>query len=311
MSVTVVKHGLMDTMQDMGRYGYQHFGINPGGVVDPVAAAIANQLVGNPAQAAVIEMHFPAASFHFSEDAVIAISGADFSAVAGDEHVPVHAAFPIAAGTSLSFKRPVSGARCYLAVRGGWKAEDWLGSYSTNLKVRAGGYQGNPLRKGDELDIQPTTTPGAGLLNLDLRQVNCLYNPGAIRVVCGAQYHWLLDISKKQFTTSPFTISSQSDRMGYRMVGETLETSIREELVSSAVTRGAIQLLPSGQLVVLMADHQTTGGYPVVAHVITADFPSLAQKQVNEKVTFELVTIKEAEEAYMQQHTLLKKLFDK
>ena len=149
MSITIIKQGLFDTIQDAGRYGHQHLGINPGGVMDDVAASIANMLVGNKLHEPVIEIHFPAPVIQFNEPCIIALCGADFTAAINEEAIPLRTAIVVGAATQLSFKQHKKGARCYLAVHGGWKATNWLNSYSTNTKLKAGGFEGRPLKKND------------------------------------------------------------------------------------------------------------------------------------------------------------------
>eukprot|EP01136_Pigoraptor_vietnamica_P038047 Opistho-1_new@106824 len=155
MSIQVSKAGILDTVQDAGRYGYQQLGINPGGVMDRTAMRIANALVGNEAGAPVLEMHFPAAEILFEETMLVALSGADFSPRINGEEMPVHKPVCVRKGAVLSFGKQIKGARTYLSVRGGWKADHWLHSYSTHLTVKAGGLAGRALGRTDRLFTQP------------------------------------------------------------------------------------------------------------------------------------------------------------
>src|SRR6266487_2320422 len=149
MSVLVIKQGLLDTMQDAGRYGYQHLGINPCGAMDIVAATIANMLAGNNKDEAVIELHYPASSFLFEDDCMIALSGADFQATINNELIPVSTSVMVSNGSVLEFTQYRRRTRCYLAVHGGWDIDHWLNSYSTNIKAIGGGYYGRALKKND------------------------------------------------------------------------------------------------------------------------------------------------------------------
>jgi antagonist of KipI len=312
MSVVVIKQGLLDTIQDDGRFGFQHLGINAGGSMDLMASNLANILVGNERNAPVIELHFPASSFMFLQDCLIAISGADFNPLVNDAGIPMNTPVMILKDSVLKFSQLRKGSRCYLAVHGGWNVDLWLNSYCTNLKVAAGGYKGKALKKNDELQIQRAKLkthnlkgkPAAALpVKADIS--NLYSEENSIRCITGNEYEWLSDDAKNKFQSSSFKISPQSDRMGYRLEGVALEKGKEKELLSSAVTRGTIQLLPSGQLIILMADHQTTGGYPKIAHVISADFPKLAQKQPNESIQFALVAHAEAEKKFLQQQEYL------
>ena len=154
MSLLITRNGLLDTIQDGGRYGYQHLGINAGGAMDSIAMRVANLLVGNDASEAVIEMHFPAAEILFESTVLIALAGADFLATINGEAVPTLHPVMIREGATLRFTRQESGARIYLAVQGGFVAEEWLHSYCTNLKAKAGGFNGRALQKNDRIQLK-------------------------------------------------------------------------------------------------------------------------------------------------------------
>ncbi|MEO7983065.1 MAG: biotin-dependent carboxyltransferase family protein [Bacteroidota bacterium] len=314
MSLKIIKAGILDTIQDNGRYGNQHLGINPAGAMDKYAMQVTNMLVGNKAGEAVIEMHFPAAVFMFSEAALIALGGADFSASINGEPVPnLH---PIVVGKNdvLQFHKPVNGARVYLALGGGFAADNWMNSYSTHLKAKAGGYKGRSLRKDDEILLRQP--PSYSLSQDDFMvlpwQADSNWLPPEdskeIRVLPGNEWERLTHESKENFTMTSFVITRQSDRMGYRLNNIPLRAGTTEEVVSSAVSFGTIQLLPDGGLIVLMADHQTTGGYPRVGHVITAHHSKLAQLKAGDKIQFRLTEQHTAEELLMKQHQHLLQL---
>lgn len=314
MSIQVIKAGILDTVQDAGRYGYQQLGINPGGVMDRTAMRIANALVGNEADVPVLEMHFPAADILFEETMLVALSGADFSPRINGEEVPVHKPVCVRKGSVLSFGKQVKGARTYLAVWGGWKADLWLHSYSTHLAVKAGGHNGHALGKTDRLFLQQLQP--YGLLNKETMfealpwqaAITGFYREESLRILVGNEWNTLTPAAKENLLNAVFTISRDSNRMGYRLQGPTLPTTVTEELISTAVTRGTLQLLPNGQLIVLMADHQTTGGYPRVGHLISADMASLAQKNAGEPFSLSVVTIQEAENILRLQEMDLQQL---
>jgi antagonist of KipI len=313
MSIVIIKQGILDTVQDEGRFGYQHLGINPTGCMDFIAASVANILAANDRSNPVIELHFPAACFQFHDDYLIALSGADFQPTVDDKPIPINNAVWITKGSTLKFTHLARGSRCYMAIQGSWNLEMWADSFSTNLKASVGGYEGRALRKNDEIKITgrkfklKNNTVGAALpIKAD---PSIFYSPSnTIRCVTGNEYSLLTNDARETFESSSFQISLQSDRMGYRLQGNALYQNEMKWLLSSAVTRGTIQLLPSGQLIILMADHQTTGGYPKVAHVINADFATLAQMRPNQKIQFQLVTLEEAESAYINQQQQLQEL---
>lgn len=314
MGIQVIKQGIADSLQDLGRKGYQHLGINPGGVMDEVACRVAGMLVGNDPSEAVVELHFPAGTFLFQEEVLIALSGADFGARINQTEIPLNTPVWVGKNSVLSFQEPVQGRWCYLAVRGGFSIPKWLGSYGTHLKAKAGGYNGRYLKRQDEIPLSLGPRPSPRLGNKDCKalpwkaDVRELYMPGGkIRILEGKEFRWLNAPSRQLFLSLPFTVTLKSDRMGYRLKGPFMKSSTMTQLVSTGLTGGTVQLLPSGELIVLMADHQATGGYPRVAHIISVDLPALAQTSLHSPVHFCLSSGKEAEdlligrEAYLEQ----------
>lgn len=296
MSLQITRAGLLDTVQDGGRYGFQHFGINPGGAMDRFSAALANALLGKALQAPVIELHFPAAQIRFQQPAIFCLAGANFSPCLNGKQVPLHQPISVGKDATLSFTRKTSGARCYLSIDNELQLDPWLNSYSTNLKAAAGGFEGRKLLRGEvisysKLDMYATKDFEILPWQYKAEQVHS----NVIDVIAGPEWDWLADESKALFTKNRFTISPASDRMGYRLQGESLMQAQKEQLLSSGVGFGTVQLLPNGQLVVLMADHQTTGGYPRIASVISAHLPRLAQMGSGESFQFALTTIAKAE----------------
>ncbi len=309
MSLQIIKQGLLDTVQDIGRFGYQHLGIGPSGAMDLFAAKLANLLVHNEMHEAVIEMHFPAPNFLIQQTCLLAITGADFGAILDEQPIALCEPFLAQAGSILSFTRYKSGARAYLATRGGYLIEEWLNSKSTALKVNVGGYQGRQFMKNDIVSFQakqPTTLSIDTQTNQELKKwVAEKYEEKKIAIIEGQAFAHLNEDAKVKLLNGEFLISAQSDRMGFRLVGESITTAQQTEMLSTAVTKGTIQLLPSGQLIVLMADHQTTGGYPIVAHVASAAMHRLAQKRINENFCFEMISVATAQQLYLQQENEL------
>jgi antagonist of KipI len=310
VSIRILEAGILDTIQDLGRFGHADSGINSNGAMDTIAATIANYLTGNDANEAVIEMHYPASVIQFNTPALIAITGADFSPLINDQPVPVNTPILVPANAVLRFTKIKQGARTYLAIKGGFNIPQWLGSYSTNLKAKAGGYNGRALQKGDELTLNTCLSFQQDVRSLpwhaDLTQFYKAANE--IRIIKGSEHHFITECSATILAGNTFTVSHQSDRMGFRLNGSPLQQKEHPPIISAAVTKGTVQLLPSGQLIILMADHQTTGGYPKIAHVISADIPSLAQTPVNTALRFQLTTIEEAESLLFQQYHHLQQL---
>lgn len=315
MNLRVIKAGVFDIVQDMGRYGWQHLGINPGGAMDKLSAQVANILVGNETYEAVIEIHFPASAFFFEQPSLVAVSGADFSASVNGEEIPCMRPVLVSKYSILQFHRIENGARAYLAVHGGLDIQPWLNSFSTLLKANAGGYNGRVLQKDDEIAFR-TTVDLSGLLAkkefevLPWRADNDWGNNNTdeILVLPGNEWNRLNDQSKEKFFEQGFLITNHSDRMGYHLKSKPLSTITNEEVVSSAVSFGTVQLLPDGQLIVLMADHQTTGGYPRIAHVISAHHSRLAQMKPGEQFIFRFTDQHTAEELFIKQQQHLVQL---
>jgi len=314
MSLRIIKSGVLDTIQDSGRYRFQHLGINPGGAMDRFASRAANILVGNNGHEALIELHFPSAILLFEQQALITLTGADFSATINGDPVPLWQPLLLAKNSILQFQRLKQGARCYLAIREKLNIPIWLNSYSTNLKAAAGGFCGRALQKNDVIPFQERHEYKNIFNQSDFVvlpwKANSWWNDQAtekVRVVAGKEWSWLSEKSKHRFLNHAFRIGSLADRMGYHLQTN-LHASGNAELVSSAVTFGTIQLLPNGELIILMADHQTTGGYPRLGYVVSAHLPRLAQKQTGDTIHFALTTPQESEQLFFKQERHLRQL---
>lgn len=315
MSLKIVKAGVLDTIQDLGRSGFQHLGINPTGAMDKYAVAIANMLVGNNRNEAVLEMHFPAPVILFEETALVALCGADFNATVGGEPVPAYQPLLINKNSVLQFHFPNKKSRCYLSFHGGIKLNKWLSSASTHLQAESGGLNGNKLKKGDAIDLNRLISSTAITGNKDFRILPWRASEefdssimDDILVLPGSEWDWMDETHKNIFLENSFTLSAQSDRMGFRLSGALLHTISNQELVSSPVCFGTIQLLPDGQLIILMADHQTTGGYPRIGTVISACHSRLAQMKSGDKIRFKQVNRQTAEYLFLKQQRHLLQL---
>ncbi|MBN8664918.1 MAG: biotin-dependent carboxyltransferase family protein [Chitinophagales bacterium] len=284
MSAVIIKAGLLDQLVDLGRKGAQHWGVTPGGAMDTYSMQVANCLVGNPRATAVLEVHFPAAAIRFDKPALIAIAGADFSAKLDDMDWSFNTAALVPAGTTLLFTKQIKGARVYLAVKGGWIGADQLQK---------------PLQKGISLAYHPFQhTSDIKLLPW---RACALLPRHVLRLMKGPELDWLTLDAQQALVQHAFTVAPASNRMGYRLQGIALEKLHQQELISTAVSRGVLQLLPDGQMILLMADHQTTGGYPRPAVLIQADQPLAAQYNIGETFQFEWMDMPEALQALQEQ----------
>ena len=311
MSIKIIKPGVLTTIQDTGRTGHRRMGVGSAGAMDPFAMKVSNYLCGNEENEAVIEINFPGPEILFEQDAIISVTGADFSATLDGKVFTPWRTLHVKKDAILKFHQPVSGSRIYLAVAGGWEANKWLGSYSTHLKLAVGGHSGRALKRDDIIQFKAGsksfTENKISSWSVSGTELGNIYKPfNNIRCLQGAEYNLLTETSKRNFGEQNFIISSQSDRMGYRLNNEPLLLESPFELISSPVDIGTIQLLPTGNIIILMADHQTTGGYPRIASVLKVDLPKLAQAKPGQPLGFTLISIKDAEDDFLRmQQSLL------
>jgi antagonist of KipI len=311
MSLSVIKPGIWDTIQDNGRHGYGKWGINPSGSMDQYASQTANALVGNELTEGVIEIHFPSGRYLFQEEALISMCGADFLPAINGNPIPVWATVSVPKNSILSFGKNRWGTRCYLAIHGGFDLAGWLGSLSTNVKALAGGLNGGILKKDDLLVVRKGTYDPMKLRGdraVFPWQANSqpVYKESeTIFFLEGNEWPWLTRASQELIQSAKMSIHSSSDRMASYLQHSPLEFVKREELLSSGVNFGTIQALPSGKLVVLMADHQTTGGYPRIGHIITAHLPKFSQLRPGQNFQFQRTSMEAAEKMLLSlQHDL-------
>jgi antagonist of KipI len=291
MSLIIHKAGILDTLQHFGMRGLQSKGIRPGGVMDQFSASIANALVGNKLNEGLLEIHFPACEIIFTESCLISIVGADFTAKLNEKYLPINRPILVPVNGKLQFVAPKSGKIVYVAVQGGLAAQGRL------LKNTVIEFKTKPKLNSSNLVICPWSA------KTDWQK----YTP-EIHVIQGREWERLNEESQRKFCCKPFKVSHHADRMGYRLQHEPFDTRTKEEIISSAVNFGTIQLLPNGQTIVLMADHQTTGGYPRIAHVISADLPKLAQKNPGDEVVFHLTDQETAEKEWLTQQAHVRQI---
>lgn len=277
MIAEVLRPGLLSTVQDLGRTGYRALGVGPGGVMDEFAARVASWLVGNEDVLPVIEFFQTGPVFQFDDDALIAVCGSDVVAEVDGKVVSIWQ--PVHIGRGASIKLHTRAGVGYIAVHGGWSASSWLGSASTHVQSGMGGHQGRALRKGDLLSWQETNGPksvehASGGYGIPEHVRASVYDQNR-HLLCmpGPEAGLLPEEIRNQFVSQAFRCTSSVNRMGFRLSGESLHQDRPLPMVSSAVNRGTVQLLPDGQVIVLMADHQTTGGYPRIATLIRAEWP--------------------------------------
>jgi antagonist of KipI len=299
--------GLLTTVQDLGRAGFGPMGVSASGAADPVALRIGNRLVGNSEGAAGLEMTLLGGTFTFPERAEIALTGADFRATLDNQCVDRWCSAEVRAGQTLRLEATRAGARCYLCVRGGILVKLFLGSASTHLLTGLGGFEGRAVRKGDVLKIG---TAGASFRTFRKRKVAAkalekLAPRKTLRVTAGPQSDWFSEAANDVFYKTTYHVTEESNRMGLRLESPPIPAAFSAEMLSEGVSVGAVQIPTSGLPIILFVEQQTTGGYPKIANVISADLSSLGQLRPRDEVRFELVEMETARNLLAEQEKLL------
>lgn len=306
--IRVLKPGLLTTVQDLGRLGYQQYGVAVGGALDQFAARVANLIVGNDDNAALLELAQVGPELQFTHDTVVAWAGGGFEATIGREAVLPNRAVAIKAGEVLHLDAAQSGLRAWLAVAGGIDVPLVMGSRSTYRRAGVGGHYGRPLLAGDEL---ATLAPGersaylisslgssprrAAAWTVRPEALGQSAAPGILRVMEGPEWDWFTVEAQATFLAESWETTREADRMGVRLSGPVLQQAQSKEMISSAVNAGVVQVPPSGQPIVLLPSRQSVGGYPRLAAVAGVDLGRCAQLRPGERVRFEKITVAEAQ----------------
>lgn len=324
MSFKVLRPGLLSTLQDLGRYGYQKFGINVAGAMDTTSLRLANILVGNEEGEAALEITVTGPTLEFTSDSLISITGAELSPVIDGVRVKMNRPVAVIAGSVLKFGACEKGCRAYLAVAGGYSVPYVMQSKSTYLRGEIGGFEGRALKKGDIVDsgelneyaehmLKSLLAKGAksfriadwyiSPMHLKKHQLN-----GPIRITRGLQADFFKETSLQDLATKPYVVTTSADRLGYRLTGAKIELQEPLEMISEIATCGTVQAPPDGDLIVLMSDHQSVAGYPKIAQVATVDIDRVAQYKPAGKISFEWITLEEAEELYLERERYIENI---
>ena len=312
MQIKVARPGLLTTIQDLGRRGYQKYGIIASGAMDNWALRIGNAVVGNKPEEAGLEITMSGPVLELPAGLFFSLTGGDLKAEIEGIAVPMWRPIHIKKKCQLRFGRPILGCRSYMTVSGGFDVAKVMGSKSTYLRAALGGFQGRSLQKDDILPI------GTSLIREGKwRERNvffsapCWYVPQyyvpssketvTLRYTLGGQWSAFSKRSQQDFSAAVFSLSNQSDRMGYRLSGPKLMLKDSLEMISEAVAFGSVQVPPDGNPIILMADRQTAGGYPKIGQIILADLPKTGQLAPGSKVCFSEVSLQEAEILYLEQ----------
>jgi antagonist of KipI len=326
MSLIILKPGLLTTIQDLGRFGVQKYGVIASGAMDAYALRVANLLVGNEETEAGLEITMVGPEISFTSSVLFSICGGDLSPKLNGQPVPLSRTVFAPQGSVLQFGPLKLGCRAYLAVAGGLDVPIELNSRSTYLRAGIGGYKGRSLQRGDYIPLGNTSSSRSrSLLEMLMREADgesgvisrwsvapemlppYSSNP-TVQVIEDGERELFDERGVSRFFNETYSVLPQSDRMGYRLAGSKLELKEKKEMISSAVTFGTIQIPPDGNPIVLMADRQTTGGYPKIGQVASTDLSLLAQVNIGGKVRFRSVTLREAQKQYVMRekaiHTL-------
>jgi antagonist of KipI len=309
-TIHVVRPGLFTTVQDLGRYGYQRFGVSVSGAMDPWALTVGNRLLGNPDHAAGLEITLQGPELLFEQALCIAITGADLSPTADNLAVPMWTVIAMQAGSRLQFGLRRQGTRAYLTVAGGINGPLMLGSRSTHVRSGLGGLAGRALKKWDQLEAGPVSHAAVHYVE---RTVPEPYRPRysnapTVRVIPGPQADLFTNEALQLLVGRPYRVTSESDRMGYRLEGAELPHRASADIVSEAVSVGSIQVPSNRQPILLMADCQPTGGYAKLATMISADRSLAAQLSPGDSLSFRIVTAARASQLCRSAHAELDRL---
>jgi biotin-dependent carboxylase-like uncharacterized protein len=299
--IKIISPGLLTTVQDLGRYGYQQYGVSVSGAMDHVAARLANIIAGNDEDDALLEITLIGPKIEFMDNEVIAITGGDLQPHINDMPVRMYQALEVKKGEILSFKGNKKGCRAYLAFAGGIDVPVVMGSRSTFLKAKIGGYEGRPLKAGDILSIGNPHIPASKMLGRKTDNFYT-YDSGKIRlrVVLGPQDDAFTNRGIETLFSNEYTVTNKSDRMGYTLNGPLIEHKNGADIISDGIAMGAIQVPSNGNPIIMMADRQTTGGYTKIGNVISVDLPKVAQAKPGDIIVFERIGLKEAHKLYKQ-----------
>ncbi len=304
--IRILNPGLMTTVQDLGRYGFQQYGVSASGAMDQFSARLANILVGNDEHEGILEVTIMGPKIEFLNSEVIAITGGDLQPLINNKPINMNHSILVNSGDFLSFKGLKSGCRSYIAFAGGIDVPIIMGSKSTFLRAKLGGYEGRVLNPGDLLQICKPRASVSDLVGRKIEDGICDYSSKIVelRVVLGPQDDYFTKEGLETFFTSEYTVTNNCDRMGYTLEGQKIQHKDGADIISDGISMGAIQVPSKGTPIIMMADRQTTGGYTKIANVITVDLPKVAQAKPGDKIVFKKSSLEES-------HLLINKLEDK
>ena len=306
MSIRILNPGLQTTIQDLGRNGYSHYGVSSSGAADDLSFRLGNLIVGNKENLAAIEMTLLGGNYKFDIDANISLTGSKFDAKIEGESLHFYKNIPIQSGQVLSIGQSLQGSRCYLAVRGGIDINDVLSAKTTHLTSKIGGVDGRSLQKDDVLIIGEEQKLLSPIIINEMLDINM----SKLLIIKGLQSNYISKSTWKIFLNQEYIVSNLSNRMGIRLEGNSLKLANKNEIITEGVPLGAIQLPSNGYPIISFVEHQTTGGYPKIANVISSELHKVGQLKPGDKFQFELVSLEEAEALRHEREIYVKRMAD-
>jgi antagonist of KipI len=301
----VIKPGLLTTVQDIGRYGFREYGVSPSGAMDSYSLQLGNLLVGNVLSEAALEAPLIGPVLLALHDVSIAISGGNFTPKINNKEIPLWKSIVIKKGQTLSFGGVKEGANTYISVAGGIQVPQVLNSKSTYLTGGFGGLDGRALKEGDILYGKPYIRRNRFLHSKFIPEFK---DPLSVRIIAGPHKDAFTPFGFETFLTGEYIISPQSNRMGFQLSGPKIEHSSTADIISDAIPLGGIQVPSSGQPIILMAEHQTTGGYSRIGSVISTDIPLLAQAKPGTRIRFKEISLHAAQNLVIESRNRIKYL---
>ncbi|MBF8982550.1 biotin-dependent carboxyltransferase family protein [Lutibacter sp. B2] len=298
-TIKIINPGFLTTVQDQGRYGYQQFGVPVSGVMDNFSHRIANILVRNYELEAVLEVTMLGPQIEIQSNEIISITGGDLSPRINGQEISMWRSIKVNEGDILSFAGMKNGCRSYIAFSGGIDVPIIMGSKSTYMKGKIGGYEGRNLKAGDLLNIEQSEKLFKERM-VPNKYIPKYTNEFHVCVILGPQDEYFTDKGIQTFLSNQYTVTNECDRMGFRLDGEEIEHVEGADIISDGIGFGAIQIPGHGKPIIMMADRQTTGGYTKIANVISSDLYKIAQAKPGDKIGFEKISVEEAQ-------TILKK----
>lgn len=298
--IKIISPGFLTTVQDKGRYGYQQFGVPVSGVMDEFSYRIGNILVGNNESEAVLEVTMLGPQIEFKSTEIISVTGGNLSPKINNKEVSMWRSIKVNKGDILSFGGIKSGCRSYIAFSGGIEVPIIMGSKSTYIKGKIGGYDGRNLKAGDLLNIGQSENIFIERIIPD-KYIPIYNNELNVRVVLGPQKEYFTDKGIETFLSNQYTVTNECDRMGFRLHGVEIEHVNGADIISDGISFGAIQIPGHGKPIIMMADRQTTGGYTKIGNVISVDIHKIAQAKPGDKIKFEEISVEEAQDILKKQ----------